>query len=242
MMWKDLQSLRAVDTTGKGGMWKLDPCPHCHQWMGEPVRVYVSRVDAVKQHRSLFMTRSQPADCIADGDELCIVVKTYKGWHSSLRIVDICRCFKSQELVVTKVMRDYKWNYSSVMCLLSDREKTLFLVTKQLLVGHTTVIQNVVSGEHIALQSEVEPVDEMHHSRTEEKPGKCGVFETGTNKIVREWVRTRNPHWVNRLLFIKENDGRITCSDALSGTPIASFSVLGVQHPTLEIFPVLCEG
>ncbi|KAH3714389.1 hypothetical protein Pelo_19101 [Pelomyxa schiedti] len=228
-------------------VWKLDGCFFPQ---GDPLVLDVSGIEPERQWVcvKLFMTHSQPVECIGDGDELCIVSDL--GCSCCVRLVDLQRCFDTRALVVAKefsVERGERWNSFTTTHILSDRQRRLFVVH----IGNHfggTLIQDVVSGvvTVLDLETDVSPVDDFHYGDIcsyQHNVSHFRVFETGTNQLVSEWKGkcTGYGHqlWGNGVLF-KEYNRRIKCWDAPSGFHIASFTVPGDKDFRLsECFTLL---
>ncbi|KAH3714507.1 hypothetical protein Pelo_18983 [Pelomyxa schiedti] len=216
-------------------MWRLD---HSFFPQGEPLRLDVSGMETGKSFSlSLGLTHSQPVDCIADGDELCIVAD--KDCRCCLWIVDIQRCFNTRALVVTKelnVVREAKWGCDFCLTdILSDAYRRLHVVlTNVRTPGVTTLIQDVATGRLTIHPATVSPVGDTHYGimyyDQHEPLSHFSVFQTGTDKLVRQWATSsKGEHlWGNGMFFKKEGRS-VTCSESLSGDPIASFTVLDVM-------------
>ncbi|KAH3714067.1 hypothetical protein Pelo_19425 [Pelomyxa schiedti] len=191
---------------------------------GEALNLDVSDLEAQTLFGivKLFMTHSQPIECIGDGDELCLV--TDKNSHCCLWIVDIQKTFESRALVVMRqlhVSREIKWKLCPVWHIFSDRKGMLLVIFVKLFTGNgkETVIQDVFTGDCTVLQTN----------------GRCAVFEAGTNKMVREWISSdKCCHWENALFIAKGYDGIVSCWDALCGIHLMSFTVIGVKDFTLS--------
>ncbi|KAH3767109.1 hypothetical protein Pelo_1032 [Pelomyxa schiedti] len=140
----------------------------------------------------------KPFDCIAEGDEMCIVNDERDFCH--LRIFDIRKCFEAKEFNVA--------------------------------TGQRTVIPST---------NNIIPVDSTHFGTCPYLPlGPAAneIYEIGSNKIVREWVGTADRHWGDGLMFTTDNYGRTTCSEALSGIHIVSFSVCSDDIIVSDPFPI----
>ncbi|KAH3759064.1 hypothetical protein Pelo_9134 [Pelomyxa schiedti] len=154
-----------VDYSGHAlQMWRLD---HSFFPQGEPLRLDVSGMETGKSFSlSLGLTHSQPVDCIADGDELCIVAD--KDCRCCLWIVDIQRCFDTRALAVAKelnVVREAKWGCDFCLTdILSDANRRLHVVlTNVRTPGVTTLIQDVATGRLTIHPATVSPVGDTHY-------------------------------------------------------------------------------
>ncbi|KAH3722451.1 hypothetical protein Pelo_18843 [Pelomyxa schiedti] len=177
-----------------------------------------------------FLTRSQPAELIADGDELCIVIdKMYSS--SIVRIYDMRRCFDSRAWVITKefyVDWEREWGVCSVMDVMTDKEKRLIVVhSSDPYPKPVTLMKDVVSGVLTVFQTSLTPVGDTHYAvecHQDDGQTHFSVFETGSNKLVRGWDGPEEVILGSGFLFTKENH-MVKCVDALSGVHVASFYV-----------------